>query len=62
MAVKNENELISRVREALIIDDSGRVGLAIGPVRERHFTVFDEESGETYIVSVHNLVVRKNSE
>jgi len=67
MAVSNEKELIDLVREALYVCDgingtSDSMSLAIGPAKDRHFTVFDPDSGETYIVSVHNLVERKNKD
>lgn len=67
MSVSNEKELIDLVRETLSVCDgmngtSARMSLSIGPAKDRHFTVFDPDSGETYIVSVHNLVERKNKD
>ena len=67
MAVNNEKELTELVRQALYVcdgmnDTAERITLSIGPAKDRHFTVFDPGSGETYIVSVYNLTERKNKD
>lgn len=62
MTVNTEEELANQIHDALYGDDNRQVGLSIGPVKNKYFSVFIPATGETYIVSVHNLVERKNKD